>query len=156
MDPSEAARALPIAEILGGFITVIGLGLVCDASLLSLSLPWLLTFALYFYSAYGVSMAQAYVYMLNSEGDPVWMKLLVTVIVYVMVSHNIVDLLLITVARRLLETSHTAILFRELWNYTISAIVNPLVIGRIDWYVSSLILVSSFTYKLLQEYWSKS
>lgn len=101
-------------------------------------------------------MAQAYVYMLNSEGDPVWMKLLVTVIVYVMVSHNIVDLLLITVARRLLETSHTAILFRELWNYTISAIVNPLVIGRIDWYVSSLILVSSFTYKLLQEYWSKS
>ena len=28
MDPSAAARTLPIAEILGGFITVIGLGLV--------------------------------------------------------------------------------------------------------------------------------
>ena len=35
----------------------------------------------------------------------------------------------------LLETGHTAILFRELWNYTIDAIVNPFVIGRIDWFV---------------------
>ena len=78
MDPSAAARTLPIAEILGGFITVIGLGLVYVDILAGFRKLCSPTFIC---SAYGVSVAQAYVYMLNCEGDPMWMKLLVTTVV---------------------------------------------------------------------------
>ncbi|KAK7681773.1 hypothetical protein QCA50_015120 [Cerrena zonata] len=107
MDSTAAAAAVAaqmptISEILTGLIFGVGMGLVL----------------------YGVSMAQAYVYMLNCENDPTWMKWLVAVV-------------------SILETAHTAFLFRELYTYSVTAIENPLTLGVIDWSIGTTLLSSN-------------
>ncbi|KAK7681821.1 hypothetical protein QCA50_015168 [Cerrena zonata] len=93
---SSTSDLSSIPEVLGGMIIGIGFGLIL----------------------YGVTLAQSYVYMLNSSNDLQWMKWTVVAVLF-------------------LETLHTGFVFRELYHYSVSAIQNPLVIDQIDWYVSS-------------------
>ncbi|CAL1702690.1 unnamed protein product [Somion occarium] len=110
MDSPLAHMSIP--QILGGLIIGIGVGLVL----------------------YGVTMTQAYVYMLNCESDPKWMKLLVVLVC-------------------ILETVHTAFIFRQLYNYSVSAIANPLVLGNIDWSVGATLFSSNAIATLVEGFY---
>ncbi|KAK7689041.1 hypothetical protein QCA50_007732 [Cerrena zonata] len=63
---------------------------------------------------YGISIAQAYVYVQHWEHDPRWMKWLATIII-------------------LLETGNTVFLQRQQFFYSILSIGDPLLVAKIDW-----------------------
>ncbi|KAK7690403.1 hypothetical protein QCA50_007061 [Cerrena zonata] len=81
-----------LAGVLGGYIEGLGVGMVL----------------------YGIAMAQAYVYLLNSRRDPKWLRFTACTVV-------------------LVETAQVACLLRELYVYSVIAIANPLTITQIDW-----------------------
>ncbi|CAL1703733.1 unnamed protein product [Somion occarium] len=63
---------------------------------------------------YGVTTAQAYVYMLNCKKDPWWLKSMVAAV-------------------WILETVHTAFMLRQIYYYTIIGFGDFVAISKIDW-----------------------
>ncbi|CAL1703792.1 unnamed protein product [Somion occarium] len=83
---------------------------------------------------YGVTSAQAYVYMLNSKNDPRWMKALAASI-------------------WILETAHSAFVLRQLYYMVILSFGDYDAIGRIDWSLALMTLAEILIILLVEGYY---
>ncbi|KAK7677709.1 hypothetical protein QCA50_019261 [Cerrena zonata] len=101
-----------LAGVLGGYIEGLGVGMVL----------------------YGIAMAQAYVYLLNSRRDPKWLRFTACTVV-------------------LVETAQVACLLRELYVYSVIAIANPLTITQIDWSVTVAVFLGFVTQNIVDCYY---
>ncbi|KAK7693110.1 hypothetical protein QCA50_002676 [Cerrena zonata] len=82
---------------------------------------------------YGVTTAQAYVYLLNCKKDPWWLKLMVAAV-------------------WVLETVHTAFMLRQIYYYTIISFGDFESIAKIDWSIGvSMTTTFSRLSKVLHE-----
>ncbi|CAL1693869.1 unnamed protein product [Somion occarium] len=80
---------------------------------------------------YGIGAAQSYMYMLNCDKDPTWLKALVS-----------------TVA--LLEAVHTAFVIHITYNFTITGFGNLEVIGKVAWSPPTAVIVENVIVALVQ------
>lgn len=87
------------------------------------------------YRIYGIAMAQAYVYLLNSRRDPKWLRWLACLVMCVHSFNTSLSCQADLIIFSLVETAQAACLLRELYVYSVVAISNPLTITKIDWWV---------------------
>ena len=84
-----------------------------------------------------MSTAQAYVYMMNCQRDPSWLKTLVSVVLCV---RSILHTFLYTKGDEsspsLVEAIHTLLVIRQLFYYTVSSFGDFDAVVKIDWLVS--------------------
>ncbi|KAI0081386.1 hypothetical protein K474DRAFT_1337809 [Panus rudis PR-1116 ss-1] len=73
---------------------------------------------------YGVSTTQAYIYFLNCEEDPIWMKLMVASV-------------------WALETCHSAVAIRLLYFFTILGFGDLQKAGSVDWSIGPIIIIEN-------------
>ncbi|CAL1712681.1 unnamed protein product [Somion occarium] len=86
------------------------------------------------YILYGITVAQAYVYMLGCERDAKWIKVMASVVVS-------------------LETIHTGVLLRTLWYYAVVVITNPLGYIHIDWSIPAALMLDLTMESIVHSYY---
>ncbi|KAI0071809.1 hypothetical protein K474DRAFT_493998 [Panus rudis PR-1116 ss-1] len=101
--PAAAAPPLPTAEgLLGG----------------------LLVTSFIMFTLYGITVAQSYIYLLNSKDDPLWMRIMVGVV-------------------WILETLHSIFAIRWLYYMFITGFGNFEIVGKIHWSVGLVIILEN-------------
>ncbi|KAK7693075.1 hypothetical protein QCA50_002640 [Cerrena zonata] len=109
-----------------------------DVTAPPLSIPQLLGGMLvavsFAFMLYGVTSAQAYIFFMNSYGDPQWMKALVGAVWF-------------------LETAHSAFVIRQLYYMVIISFGDFDSIGKIDWSLACMTLMEIFIILLVEGYY---
>ncbi|CAL1693875.1 unnamed protein product [Somion occarium] len=80
---------------------------------------------------FGIAVAQSYVYLLDCEKDPTWLKLLVASVT-------------------ILETVHTAIVMQVLYRFTVTGFGKPDVIALVSWGPPAAIYIEHVILALVQ------
>ncbi|CAL1703731.1 unnamed protein product [Somion occarium] len=112
-DPSGAAPPpFDVASFMGGLIMELCIALIL----------------------YGVTTAQAYVYMLNCKKDPWWLKSMVAAV-------------------WILETVHTAFMLRQIYYYTIIGFGDFVAISKIDWSIGLVLFAENCIVAIVQGFY---